>query len=203
MIENRGTFELKVGIFVLIGLLVLFVIIFSIGDVYLFKKGYHIRVLFNFANGISESAPVRLAGVQIGEIETINVYYDEKEEHTKVELVAWITKSVKIEQDSKAMINTLGLLGEKYLEIFPGVSKTEFVGDNGIMTGHDPIAVELLTEDMNRLVASINDIADKMKRGEGTLGKLIGDAAVYNNLEEFTADIKKNPWKLFHRPKGE
>ena len=56
-------FELKVGIFVFIGIVMLFIIVFSIGKVYIFQPGYHIRVLFNFAGGLGDAAPVRLAGV--------------------------------------------------------------------------------------------------------------------------------------------
>ena len=68
MAEDRS-FELKVGLFVGIGILIFFIIVFSIGDVTLIKRVYRIYTVFSFVNGITEGAPVRLAGVDIGHIE--------------------------------------------------------------------------------------------------------------------------------------
>ena len=115
--EGMKTFELKVGIFVLIGAVILFLIVFSVGDINLIKSGYHINVIFSFAAGIGPSAPVRLAGVGIGEVEGIHLFYDEKEKRTKAVLSAWIQQDTRIEEDATATVNTLGLLGEKYLEL--------------------------------------------------------------------------------------
>ncbi len=44
---------------------------------------------------------------------------------------------------------------------------------------------------------------DKMKKGEGTIGRLLNDDSIYNNLEAFTADIREHPWKLLNKPRGE
>ena len=194
------SFEVKVGIFILIGFILLFIMIFSIGDIYLLRSGYHIKVTFNFANGIAMNAPVRLAGIEVGEIDNIKIYYDTNTERTKVELSAWIKKDVVIEEDAKAVINTLGLLGEKYMEIFPGASK-RFLADDRVLVGTDPISTENMTMELSRLLDSLNVIAERLKAGEGTVGRFLTDDSIYQNMEDFTADIKKNPWKLMHRPK--
>ena len=59
--DSAKTFELKVGIFIMIGIAILFFIVFSVGEINFSKTGYKIKVLFNFANGIGPTAPVRLA----------------------------------------------------------------------------------------------------------------------------------------------
>ncbi|MEE9500171.1 MAG: MlaD family protein, partial [Candidatus Omnitrophota bacterium] len=111
--ENK-IFELKVGIFIAVGILIFFIIVFSIGDVYFVRRGYHVNVIFNFASGITEGAPVRLAGVNVGQIDKIDIFFDEKEKKTKVKLLAWVNdEKIRIEADSVALINTLGFLGEK------------------------------------------------------------------------------------------
>ncbi|MBL7070791.1 MAG: MCE family protein [Candidatus Omnitrophica bacterium] len=194
------SFEVKVGIFILIGFILLFIMIFSIGEVYLFKPGYHVKVTFNFANGIAMNAPVRLAGIEVGEVEDIRIYYDTNEERTKVELSAWIKRDISIEEDANAVINTLGLLGEKYLEIFPGKSK-RFLTSDSVLVGIDPVSTENMTMELKKLLDTLIDVAEGIKRGEGTVGRLFTDDSLYQNLEEFTADIKKNPWKLMHRSK--
>lgn len=199
--ENR-IFELKVGIFIAVGILIFFIIVFSIGDVYLIRKGYHINVVFNFANGITESSPVRLAGVNVGQVDKINLFFDEEEKKTKVRVLTWIDdERIRIERDSRAVINTLGLLGEKYLEIFPGTKREDILKNGDEIIGHDPVSTEALTKKINGLADSAGTIIVRLKDGEGTLGKLLVEDEVYDNLEAFTEDIRKHPWKLLHKPK--
>lgn len=198
--EERG-FELKVGIFVFIGIVVLFTIVFSIGKIYIFQPGYSIRVIFNYAGGIADAAPARLAGVDVGEVEGINIFYDEEIMRTRVEVLVWLKKNVKIEKNAIVRVNTLGMLGEKYLEIIPGTEETGFVEANGILIGEDPVMLDELAEDLKDLADSAGVVMSKLERGEGTIGKLLTDDTIYKNLEEFTEDIKKNPWKLFRKTK--
>ncbi len=203
MAEDRS-FELKVGLFVGIGILIFFIIVFSIGDVTLIKRGYHIYAIFNFVNGITESAPVRLSGVDVGYIEGISVYHDSEAQKTKVKLTAWInSKNTKIEKDARATINTLGLLGEKYLEIFPGTFESGILENEDALIGHDPVIVQNITDAMNQLVESTNIVMGRLKEGEGTIGKLLVEEKIYNDLEAFVADIKAHPWKLLHKPRRE
>lgn len=197
--ESR-IFELKVGIFITVGMLIFFIIVFSIGDVNLIRKGYHLEIVFNFANGVTASAPVRLAGVNIGQIEKVELFYDGGEERTKVRVTARISDAnIKIERDAKAVINTLGLLGEKYMEIFPGVKRDDLLKDGDIMIGHDPISTSELTERAEKLTKSADVIMTNLREGRGTLGKFLVKDDVYDNIETFTEDIKKNPWKLLHK----
>lgn len=201
--DKTQAFELKVGIFIMIGIMILFIIVFSIGDINLSKNGYRIKVLFNFASGIGPSAPVRLAGVGVGQVEGIHVIYDTKEKKTKAELTAWIQDSIKIEKDSVVTINTLGLLGEKYLEIFPGTAGTPIMKASETIVGKDPVPMEKITENLANLSDSVNVIVQRLKNGEGTIGKLLTDETIYKDLEAFVKDIKAHPWKLLNKPRGE
>ncbi|MFH0840163.1 MAG: MlaD family protein [Candidatus Omnitrophota bacterium] len=201
MNTKEMSFEVKVGIFILVGFVILLIMIFSISDIYFIKPGYHIKVTFNFANGIAMSAPVRLAGIEVGEISGIKVYYDTAEHKTKVEISAWIRKNVLIEADAQAVINTLGILGEKYLEIFPGEDRHNFLKDGSTLVGKDPVSMEDMTGQFKELAESATVIMKRLEEGEGTIGKFLTDDSIYNNLDEFTADIKENPWKLFNKPK--
>jgi len=201
--DDSRTFELKVGVFILIGVAILFIMVFSIGDINLSKTGYKIKVQFQFASGIGPSAPVRLAGVGIGQVQGIQIIHDDKDNKTKAELTAWINDGIKIEEDAVVTINTLGLLGEKYLEILPGTPGKPVIAVNGVIIGKDPIPMEKITENLATLSDSVKVIVDRLKNGEGTIGKLLTDDAMYNNLEAFTADIKKHPWKLLNKPREE
>lgn len=200
--EETKIFELKVGIFIMIGIAILFIIVFSIGDITFVKHGYHIKVDFNFVDGIGGSAPVRLAGVGVGQIDGLKIYYNEKENKMKAQLSAWIKESVKVDDEAVVTINTLGFMGEKYLEISPGTS-SRFLKDGDILTGKDPASVNKIFEKLGSLTDSVNVIVERLKKGEGTVGKLLTDDSIYNNLEAFTEDIKNNPWKLLNKPRGQ
>ena len=202
MAEERN-FELKVGLFIAVGILIFFVIVFSIGDVNFVKTGYRISTLFNFVNGITESAPVRLAGVDVGYIEHLELYYDQDEQRTKVRLDLYINnEDIKIEQSSVASINTLGLLGEKYLEITPAVNDTTFLAEGDALTGKDPVQMQDLTDTMKELADSASVVVARLKEGRGTIGKLLVDESIYDNLDDLVADIKAHPWKLLHKPRS-
>src|SRR3989338_1166009 len=197
------TIELKVGVFILIGITIFFIIVFSISDIYFIKPGYRINILFNFASGLARSAPVRLAGVNVGQVETIDITYDKESLRSKALVTAWIKGGTNIEEDSEITINTLGLLGEKYLEIFPGTGGKGLLKEGSTVTGHDPVSMEKVTENIKNLSDSVTVIVKRLEKGEGTVGKLLAEDAVYDdlkataaNFKDFSEDIKKHPWKL-------
>ncbi len=197
------SFEIKVGIFVFLGILLMFVIVFSIGKFYILKPMYDIKAVFGFANGIAIGAPVRLAGVNVGEIGDMQVYYDPQAQQTRVLLLARIKNGTKIEKNAVWKINTLGLLGEKYLEISPGTYDAGFLENGELIRGLDPIPMEEITKTMKELsdnaraiTESANVILKRLEKGEGTIGKLLTEEEVYNDLRDFVKDIKAHPWKL-------
>jgi phospholipid/cholesterol/gamma-HCH transport system substrate-binding protein len=220
--DNTRSFEVKVGMFILIGVAILSVIIFSIGDINISKNGYNITFKFNFASGILPSAPVRLAGVNVGQIQSVNIAYSDKDKKSCAEVHAWIREGVRIENDAKATINTLGLLGEKYLEIYPGTPGNPVLKNGEIITGHDPVIMEKLTENLVTMSDSATVIVKRLRDGEGAIGKLLTKDTVYTdfesmmsnfkdfsvdlkttgtNFKEFSEDLKMHPWKLLAKPK--
>lgn len=205
--QNRlVSFELKVGIFVFIGILLLFVFVFSIGEFYFFKPVYRINVIFGFANGIEIGSPVRVSGVNMGEVEDIDMFYDEALGRARVRLKVALRREARIERDAVCKINTLGLLGEKYLEITPGSREAGFLEEDGTIVGQDPIPMDEVTRTMKELSESAKELTDsantilhRIEKGEGTIGKLLIDDTIYKNLADFTEDIKRHPWKLLYR----
>ncbi|MCX5666599.1 MAG: MlaD family protein [Candidatus Omnitrophica bacterium] len=201
--DDLKIFELKVGVFIMIGVAILFIIVFSIGDINLVKRGYHIKVDFNFVDGIGPSAPVRVSGIGVGQIDGLKLYYDEKEKRTKAQLNAWVREGVKIEEDAVATISTLGFMGEKYMEIAPGSSGKPFLKNGDLLVGKDPVPMAKVIENLSELTSSVNVIVNRLKNGEGTIGKLLTRDKIHQDLEAFVEDIKNNPWKLLNKPRGQ
>lgn len=172
----RSSFELKVGIFIFIGIVILSVIVFSIGNFYTIKRGYNLNIVYSFANGINVGAPVRYAGVEVGEVQNIQVYFDEKENRPLVKVLIWVSQNTWVNEDAKALINTLGLLGEKYLEIVPGTRESRLLKSGDTLRGKDPVSTEELTRETREMLVKMDAMVE-------SINKVVGD-------EEFRLSVK-------------
>ncbi len=219
--------ELKVGIFVIAALACLTFVVLSISSLSLFEKGQRVHVIFGYANGLKKAAPVRLAGVEAGVVKAIEVFTDSQTGVMKVKVDLFIDKGVGVPLDSKISINQLGLLGEKYVEVTPGMSP-QMLAEDATISGIDPVPMEKITKRIDSLTAKLETTVDslntgvlndknmlafsqtmeglsgimtKVNQGQGTIGQLVANPSIYNNLNELSADLKENPWKLLYRPK--
>jgi len=203
--------EFKVGLFVIFAIIVLSVIVFQIGGINIFNRDIQkLNVIFDFVNGVSKDAPVHVAGVAVGDVKDVQIFYHHEKKKTQVQLHLSIKNSVKIPKDSVAYINTLGILGEKYVEIVPGEDRKNFLRDGDFIIGNNPVQLEKLTESLvdivgdqtvrdslkesfyNMRVATenlrettevLNETVLHVKNGNGTLGKLMYDESIYNETE--------------------
>ena len=201
MIFGKTKLELKVGVFVFLGLIVLAIFILSIGGFKTWSSGYRVYLNFNFVNGVKLGAPVRFAGVDVGEVKKINLQFKPAENRTNVCLEVWIRDIVRLPADSTVWVNTLGLLGEKYVEIIPGKDYSNTLKENQSLTGVDPVPTHLLFSKAENIMGNLDSGITKIMNKEGSLGKLLYDDKVYNELEALVTDVRKNPWKLLIKTK--
>lgn len=201
MIFGKTKLELKVGIFVFIGLTVLVIFVLSIGGFKTWSSGYRLNLIFNFVNGVKIGAPVRFAGVDVGEVKRINLQFKSAQNRTDVCLEVWIRDIVSVPADSTVWVNTLGLLGEKYIEIIPGKDYSHILKENQSLSGVDPVPTHELFKKAESIMSNLDSGITKIVNKEGTLGKLLYDDKVYNELEALVTDVRKNPWKLLVKTK--
>jgi phospholipid/cholesterol/gamma-HCH transport system substrate-binding protein len=201
MIFGKTKTEFKVGIFVFIGIAILAFFILSIGGFKTWTSRYKANFIFNFVNGVKFGAPVRFAGVDVGEVKEINLVFNPDEQKTKIGIVCWIKNNVKIPLDSAVWVNTLGLLGEKYIEIIPGKDYGHCLVPGQDLVGVDPLAMHEVVRLADDIAKNLNESIIKIKNKEGTIGKLLYDDKIYNELDAFVLDIKNHPWKLFFKGK--
>ncbi len=224
MIFGKTQLELKVGFFVFVGVIILAAFVLMIGKFNTLSSGYELNILFGFVNGVKDGAPVRFAGVDVGEVKRIEFVIAE-ENRQKVRLVAWVRNDVRIPSDSTVWVNTLGLLGEKYVEIMPGKNFAQPLRQNDIMVGTDPISMNEVGELAKSIAENLDKAIERIQNKEGTVGKLLYDDGIYNELlrvfrnkegtigrflnddslyrqlEEMIVDLKQHPWKLFWKKK--
>ena len=201
MIFGKTKLELKLGTFVFIGLTILVVFILSIGGFKTWSSGYRLNLIFHFVNGVKIGAPVRFAGVDVGEVKQINLQFRPSENRTDVCLEVWVRDIVRVPADSTVWVNTLGLLGEKYVEIIPGKDYSNTLKENQSLAGVDPVPTHELFSKAQNIMGNLDSGITKIVNKEGSLGKLLYDDKVYNELEALVTDVRKNPWKLLIKTK--
>ena len=67
--------------------------------------------------------------------------------------------------------------------------------------GSDPIAMNEVERSLKKAANDIDDLIMKIKDGEGTVGRLISEDAIYRDLEALADDLRRHPWKLFWKTK--
>ena len=201
MIFGKTKLELKVGIFVFLGIAILTGFVFSIGGIKTWSSGYDVNFIFHFVNGVKIGAPVRFSGVDVGQVKRIRLMSPDETGKTRVKVVSRIKNGTNIPIDSTVWVNTLGLLGEKYIEIMPGKDVSNYLAKWEELKGEDPLAMQEVGAMLKKIATDLDDTIVKINSGEGTIGKLLSSDSIYNNLDALVADIKNNPWKLFFKGK--
>jgi len=195
--------EIKTGIVVVAAILVFMYISAKMGGVKV-TDGYELNVLFNYVSGLEDKAPVKLAGVIIGEVKKVTHVYDNDE--TKVLAKLSLNGDARVREDSKIKISTTGLIGEKYIEITGGSKGSPVVPHGKTLVGVDLYEMEEL---IARLDSSMQDLQKLMGHADSVLVDNKDDirATIMNlkdsseNLKEFSDEVKRNPWKLLMKGK--
>jgi phospholipid/cholesterol/gamma-HCH transport system substrate-binding protein len=193
----------RLGLFIVATLAVLATGVFIIGSQeYLFRSTYQLKAQFDNVAGLAAGADVRVGGVHSGTVESIALPHGPGE---KVTVVMELDKSTHeiIKQDSVASIETEGLLGNQYMAISFGSAGQPNVRAGDILTSYPPLQMSDLLIKMNGILnssqlgientteatAHLNAISAKIDAGQGTVGALVNDKQLYNNLEQTTTTL--------------
>jgi len=182
--------ELRVGLFVLVGLFILAVAIFYITGAGILGPKYRLYTYLPEVEGVAAGAPVRLDGVAIGNVEKIGLNPHPTDRTQSIQLILRIDKKFMpdVRTDSTASLVTEGLLGDRYVTIKRGLSGLPLKPESTI-PGAPAVAMTEMVERGTDLLVTLNTVSgelrgivDQVKDGQGTVGKLITDPALYNNV---------------------
>ena len=197
--------EAKVGVFVIIGLAILAYMTIQLGVLQLGSSdGYKVYMFTDNAGGLKRKAPVLMAGIQIGSVESIDLV------DNRARLTLVIDSDIKLPQDSVVSLSTSGILGDAYVKIAPGYqtpleeegelvrvqasAKLEDLGDSmaavledlKVITGSLKLSLASAEsqENIQTSLANIREITDALKLViAGNEQRMVN---VVHNLEEFT-----------------
>ena len=173
----------KVGLLLLVALALGMAAIFLVGEkrnLFSQKSDYFIR--FDSVPGLSAGSNVQLDGVGVGSVEAIDLSENVEQNQIVVAIRVEARFAARIREDSLARIRTLGLLGDKYIEISSGSPRFPEVPEGGTI-GTAPMADvdrlrssgEDLVNNVTRITEQLTTILGRMERGEGILGELTKD----------------------------
>lgn len=187
------TAEAKVGLLILAGSIVLLYMTFAVGK-YEFgeKKGYVITAKFDSVAGIDVKAAVRMAGVRIGSVEKVELV------DSRARLTLRIYPDVRISRNAEAVIKTMGLLGEKYVEIIPPGSQSfnpsirghSRDGSFGYLEEGSEIKSTVSPSDVDRLINQLSAISDDIKQVTASLRQVFGTDRGARSMEDILADLR-------------
>jgi len=200
----------KIGFLVAIALAILMVTIFSLNQEQPFwERKVQYEVHFTRTGGLQTGAPVSLSGVTIGTVEEMRFPPDPAANYIQVLINVKGDLAPRIREDTVASIRTIGLLGDRYIELSAGVPESPPVTPGGLIASIDPIDIEALVGQGGDIVtnivevtASLKDVLGAIQRGEGLLGAMLrnrelGEATLVDlqrtmaNVQATTASLEK------------
>ncbi|HUF93707.1 MAG TPA: MlaD family protein, partial [Candidatus Limnocylindria bacterium] len=167
------------GVFILMGVVALLGMVYLLGArARLFEARYTIHADFTEVGGLADGATVRLAGVQIGRVNGVNL---PPQPGGKVRVDMTITKQIadRIRRDSIARIETQGLLGDKIVEITVGSPEAPVVAAGEVIGSRDPFDIGQVMNESSRIVKSVGALAESLRETAVVLNqsKIIEEAA--------------------------
>ncbi|MGH9715910.1 MAG: MlaD family protein [Candidatus Acidiferrales bacterium] len=184
--------ELRVGIFVLVGLVIVAVAILYVTGASFLGPKYQLRAYVPEAGNLQEGAPVALDGVDIGNIQSIHLTARPQDRMHGVTIVLRVSKKYQsdIRTSSRASLVTEGLLGDRYVNITRGLTGS-VIPDNGVVPSEEVPDIKQvvqrgadLMQSLGALTDDVQDVVKKIQNGNGTLGKLMNDPSLYNHLND-------------------
>jgi phospholipid/cholesterol/gamma-HCH transport system substrate-binding protein len=177
--------NLRVGVLTALALAVLAVAIISIGNRrQMFTRHTRYRTTFNNVTGLQRGAQVNMNGVTVGFVEEIELPVSPEQQRITVRFTMASAYTERIREDTIVSIKTIGLLGDKYLEVRGGSPGTERVLEGGVVKGKDQTEMaefvasgEDLMENLLSISSSAKTILKRVEAGEGLLGELTSTPA--------------------------
>ena len=206
--------QLRVGITVVVAAVTIAVLVFAMsGTVSPFSHKIHLRSYFENAAGLVKGADVRLAGVSIGNVESIRIVHDPNRKYTPVEVTMKISANHQAEilrgdkkdprnpstweNGSRATLETQGVLGATFVDIDSSRAVGPPVSDGAeLRTTETPALQDVIKssqgtiEKLNVILGNVNDIVEAIQSSKGAVGKLINDPELYDRANDAIAQLQ-------------
>jgi phospholipid/cholesterol/gamma-HCH transport system substrate-binding protein len=197
MDTQSSKFKVKLGLFVAGGFILFVIAIFLIGrQKHLFDPIFRISTTFYNVSGLQVGNNVRFSGINVGTVESIVLIND-----STVQVGMIVKKSVRkfIKSDSQAAIGSEGIIGDRLIIITQGTSEATSVKDNEHLVSVEPVETDAIITSLRvtagnfeLLSGQLSEIMVKINQGKGTLGRLIQDSTISENIYQTIINLRKS-----------
>lgn len=199
--EKSNNYKIRLGMFIIVGLLLFFTAIFLIGrQQNLFDPTFRLLSDFKNVSGLQVGNTVRFSGINVGTVENISIVND-----TTVRVEMFVKKDVQkfVRTDSRISIGSEGVIGDRVLTISAGSPSAKTVADGQKLASNEPTETDAIIESLavtadNAAVASgeISEMLTNINSGNGTLGRLIRDTIMAKNIDKTIVNLRTSSKKL-------
>ncbi len=185
---SQKRLETKVGLFVLLGLVLLGVLMV------LFSKGftfnwdiYHINLQASNVGGLKLRAGALMSGVQIGSVSGIKLAPDGKSVLISIKL----SKDIVIHRDARFVIEQAGFLGDQYVSIIPTANLGEVLTNNAVVPCEEPFNMLQVARDASGFIVRIDDAAKKLDAAIADLRKYVLNEQTLSNFSGAVGNVRQ------------
>ena len=193
--EKTTSQKIRLGLFVIIGLMIFILAVYFIGDKQkMFGKTNHLEAVFNNVNGLQLGNNVRYSGISVGTVRGIEMINDTT---IRVDMIIDKTIFTHIKKNAIATIGSDGLVGNMIINIIPGIGEEASVQPGDEIRSRNRVSTDDIFNTLSKtnknaatLTANLLKITDKMMDGKGTMGSLITDTLMARDLKETMRYLK-------------
>jgi phospholipid/cholesterol/gamma-HCH transport system substrate-binding protein len=197
MDTNTPKFKLRLGIFIAVGLALFVIAIFIIGkQKNLFNPVFKLTTTFYNVSGLQVGSNIRFSGINVGTVDNIQIIND-----STVLVDMLIRKEIQqfIRADCEAGVGSAGIIGDRVLIITQGSNTSPIAKDGQKIASKEPIEADAImtslkvTADNSAIITDqLAEIMININSGNGTLGRLIQDSTIAENINQTIVNLKKS-----------
>jgi phospholipid/cholesterol/gamma-HCH transport system substrate-binding protein len=188
--------KIKLGIFVSATIILFTLGIYFIGQrQQLFSNTFHVSGIFKDISGLQVGNNVRFSGINVGIIDDIHQVTDST---VSVGMIVNEDTRKFIKKNAKAIIGSDGLMGNKIILIIPGINNTTQIEDNDVIATAMPVSMDdimlnlqVTTANAAKITNDLSAITQNIHEGKGTIGKLLMDSIMAENVAMALSNIKQ------------
>jgi phospholipid/cholesterol/gamma-HCH transport system substrate-binding protein len=203
--------NLRVGILLMLALMALIWASFSGTGTSIFESKAKFMCYFRNVNGLLKGSPVWMSGVEVGNVNAVD--FVNLDSLRQVRVVCRVKEAIwpMLTDNAAVQLGTIGFLGDKYVEIIPGTSDHPLIKEMDVVPTRDVGEASVMFKEgekamgeLRKLGANLDTLMGRMNRGEGTLGRMARDTALYvqitrlaSSMSDLADRLSKNQERLF------
>lgn len=202
METHKEKFKIRLGLFVVGGLVLFMLALFIIGkQKNLFDSVITVSTTFYNVSGLQVGNNVRFSGINVGTVDKISIINDST---VNVDMLIKTSVQKFIKDDSEIAIGSEGLIGDKLLSISQGSTNAPMVKDGQSLVSSEPVETDAIIESLEATAINaeiisleLSEIMQNINNGKGTLGRLIKDTTIAENLSKTMNNIESSLYVCF------